>query len=83
MVICMPSLLYAMFVKGYLPLCIQGDMTMMPADFLIDESGVICVGHYGKDEGDHLSFEQIKKISLNKDLFKESVNMVCPYYVIG
>jgi peroxiredoxin len=56
----MPQLLYGMFVKGYLPLSIKGSMTTMPADFLIDEQGIIRLSHYGKDEGDHLPFEQIK-----------------------
>jgi len=36
----------------------------MPTDFLVDERGIIQVAHYGKDEGDHLSFEQIKAFAL-------------------
>lgn len=63
----MPSLLYAMFVKGYLPLRIQGNMTTLPADFLVDESGIIQVAHYGRDEGDHLSFDQVKAFSLKEN----------------
>jgi peroxiredoxin Q/BCP len=35
-------------------------VTRMPADFLIDEKGVIDVVHYGTDAGDHLSFETIE-----------------------
>jgi peroxiredoxin len=50
----MPSLLRAMFVNGYVPWVIKGSMTTMPADFLVDENGVIKTAYYGKDEGDHL-----------------------------
>jgi peroxiredoxin len=60
----MPALLRAMFVKGYLPLVIKGSLTIMPADFLVDEDGVIQNAYYGKDEGDHLPFEQVKAFSL-------------------
>lgn len=55
----MPTLLKGMF-KGYVPLIIKGSMTTMPADFLIDREGNIKTVHYGKDEGDHLSFDEIK-----------------------
>lgn len=55
----MPTLLKGMF-KGYVPLIIKGSMTTMPADFLIDRDGNIKTAHYGKDEGDHLSFDKIK-----------------------
>lgn len=60
----MPTLLRAMFVNGYWPLVIKGSLTTMPADFLVDENGVIQTAYYGKDEGDHLSFEQVKAFSL-------------------
>ena len=55
----MPTLLKGMF-KGYVPLIIKGSITTMPADFLIDRDGNIKTAHYGKDEGDHLSFDEIK-----------------------
>ncbi len=63
MVFRMPKLMKAMF-KGYLPIKIKGSWTTMPAEFLIDQSGVIQLAHYGKDEGDHLPFEQVKAFSL-------------------
>ena len=63
MVLRMPRLLYGMFAKGYLPLTIKGSMTTMPADFLIDEQGIIRLSHYGRDEGDHLPFEQIREFA--------------------
>jgi peroxiredoxin len=65
MILRMPKLIKGMF-KGYLPIIIKGNWTTMPADFLIDQSGVIQVAHYGKDEGDHLPFEQVKAFSLKQ-----------------
>ena len=58
----MPTLLKGMF-KGYLPLIIKGSLITMPADFLIDREGNIKTAYYGKDEGDHLDFEQVKAFS--------------------
>ena len=60
----MPTLFKGMF-KGYVPLIIKGSMTTMPADFLIDREGIIQTAHYGKDEGDHLSFDEIKAFANN------------------
>ncbi|MFN2309753.1 MAG: peroxiredoxin family protein, partial [Gammaproteobacteria bacterium] len=36
MLVRMPTLIYGMFGKGYLPLRINGSLTTMPADFLVD-----------------------------------------------
>ena len=47
----------------YIPTTIQGSMTTMPADFLIDRNGIIQKAYYGNDEGDHLHFEQVKAFS--------------------
>ena len=58
----MPTLLKGMF-KGYVPLIFKGSLITMPADFLIDREGNIKVAYYGKDEGDHLAFEQVKAFS--------------------
>lgn len=58
-----PSLLYAMFKKGYVPLTIGGRMNTMPADFLVDRQGVIQEAYYGRDEGDHLDFERIRQFA--------------------
>jgi len=63
MMLRMPTLLYAMFLKGYLPSSIKGDMTTLPADFLVNEKGVIDTIYHGKDSGDHMPFEQIKVFS--------------------
>jgi len=59
----MPSVLYAMFAKGYWPTSFGGKLTTMPADLLVDEQGIIQVAHYGKDEADHLPFERVKAFS--------------------
>ena len=56
----MPTLMKAMF-KGYLPLTIDSSLTRMPADFIIDEEGIVLVAYYAKDEGDHLNINEILK----------------------
>lgn len=58
MLLRLPTLIKAIG-KGYLPTSIKGSMTTMPADFLVDERGIIHTAYYGKDEGDHLPFEQV------------------------
>ena len=68
----MPSLLHAMFAKGYWPTSPGGSVTSMPADFLIDETGVIRTAYYGNDEGDHLPFEQVKSFA------SKNAGLVCP-----
>jgi len=67
----MPTLVKAMG-KGYLPTTIQGSITTMPADFLIDKNGIIQKAHYGSDEGDHLPFDEVKAFSLNRETPEES-----------
>ena len=64
----MPTLLNAMFVKGYIPLVIKGRMTTMPADFLVDENGIIKTAYYGKDEGDHLPFHLVRAFAIEQNL---------------
>jgi hypothetical protein len=55
----MPTVLYAMFVKGYIPWTVKGSMTTMPLDILVDERGTVQSVYYGKDEGDHMPLNQI------------------------
>lgn len=62
----LPSLLHAIFARGYFPTSIKGRLTTMPADLLVDETGVIQTAYYGKDEGDHLPFERVKAFSLRE-----------------
>jgi len=57
-----PTLLKAM-LRGYLPLRIKGKWTTMPADFLVDQAGIIKQAYYGNDEGDHLLFDEVKNFS--------------------
>lgn len=59
----LPALMRGMFVNGYLPIPIRGNLFTMPADFLIDRHGIIRTAYYGKDEGDHLPFEAIKSFA--------------------
>lgn len=59
----LPSLLYAMFKKGYVPMTIGGRMDTMPADFLVDRKDIIQKAYYGSDEGDHLDFDSIKQFA--------------------
>ena len=51
MVVRMPDLLYSMFVKGNIPFVFKGSLTTMPAEFLVDEHGIIQTAYYAKDEG--------------------------------
>lgn len=53
-----------MVLKGYMPHRMDGGLTVMPADFLIDENGVIQTAYYGKDAGDHLPFSRIKAFAI-------------------
>ena len=57
-----PTLLRAMS-RGYVPTTLKGSLTTMPADFLIDEAGIIREAHYGRDEGDHLPFDAVAAFS--------------------
>lgn len=47
--------------KGFLPGKVEGDMNRVPADFLIDEQGVIRTAYYGKDIGDHLDTAEVER----------------------
>jgi len=50
-------------LRGYLPVRIKGKWTTMPADFLVDQAGIIKQAYYGNDEGDHLLFDEVKNFS--------------------
>lgn len=58
-----PSLVRGLML-GYIPVTIKGSKTTMPADFLIDERGIIRVAYYGRDQGDHLPLERVKEFAL-------------------
>jgi len=57
-----PTLMISMF-KGYIPWRIKGDITGMPADFLIDENAIVQAAYYGKDEGEHIPLHLVKQFS--------------------
>jgi peroxiredoxin Q/BCP len=59
----LPTVLYAMFGKGYIPWVVKGSMTTMPLDILVDENGIVQFAYYGKDEGDHMMIEQVKEFA--------------------
>jgi peroxiredoxin len=58
-----PLKIFRAILKGYIPYKIQGDPNLMPAEFLINPDGTIHTAHYGKDAGDHLSFEKLKSFA--------------------
>jgi len=58
----LPTLLKG-FAAGYLPLDARGRLDTLPAEFLVDAGGIITHAHYARDEGDHLSFEQLKEFA--------------------
>ena len=60
-----PTMMKGIF-KGYIPLPIRGSLLTMPADFLIDETGVVQTVYYGKDEGDHLPLEIVQTFARNQ-----------------
>lgn len=47
--------------KGFLPGKMEGEINQVPAEFLIDESGIIRTAFYGKDIGDHLDISVIER----------------------
>ena len=51
-------------LNGYLSLTIKGNLTTIPVDILVDRNGIIQRAYYGKDEGDHLSYDTVKEFSL-------------------
>lgn len=63
-----PSVLDGVFAKGYLPTAFRGRLDTLPADFLVDEQGIIRLTYYGRDIGDHLPFEQVKTFAQNGSL---------------
>ena len=56
----------ALFTYRYLPGSVEGEIHRVPADFIIGIDGKILRAFYGKDIGDHLPLEEIKRI-VNSD----------------
>lgn len=61
----MPRVLYAVFVKGFIPRAIEGNITTMPLNILVDETGVVQYTHYGRDEGDHIPLTTLREFALS------------------
>ena len=55
-----PAVVRAVVFERYLPASFRGHLATLPADFLVDERGIIRRAYYGKDIGDHLPFEHVK-----------------------
>lgn len=47
--------------EGFMPGKMEGDINMVPADFIIDEDGRVLVAYYGRDISDHLPEEVIEQ----------------------
>ena len=50
-------------MRGFIPYRIKGSLTILPVDILINESGVVEQVKYGRDIGDHLTFDEIKNFA--------------------
>lgn len=55
----MPDIV-ASLARGFVPRHVDGDPTLVPADFLVDEAGVLREAYYGRDIGDHMPLERIR-----------------------
>lgn len=53
--------LAAALKEGFLPGRMEGDVNMIPADFLIDEEGRVALAFYGRDISDHLDIAVIER----------------------
>lgn len=53
--------LAAALKEGFLPGRMEGDINMVPADFLIDEEGRVALAYYGRDISDHLDLDQVER----------------------
>jgi peroxiredoxin len=45
--------------RGFAPKHVDGESTLVPASFLVDESGIVRVAYYGRDIGDHLPIAEL------------------------
>lgn len=58
----LPSLIRAMLDPLFRMARPDSSITRIPADFLIDEGGVIAESYYGRDIGDHIPFRRIDQL---------------------
>jgi hypothetical protein len=59
----LPSFIMAI-LKGFIPLQTKGYLDIVITDVLIDETGTVVDVQYGRDIGDHYTFDKIKEFSL-------------------
>lgn len=52
-------------LHGFFPGKMEGDKAIIPADFLINEEGIITHTHYGHHIGDHIPIRRIQKFIKN------------------
>jgi len=55
-----PGVFVEALKKGFKPGKMEGDKTIIPADFLVNPDGRIAVAYYGKDISDHLPVSEIE-----------------------
>ena len=56
----MPTLIRGVMM-GHIPFKTDGHLLTMPAEFIINSKEEVILSHYGKDEGDHISFNKIEE----------------------
>jgi thioredoxin-dependent peroxiredoxin len=44
------------------PMKQDGHVSRIPAEFILDEKGVVALAHYGRFIGDHLEIERLKEV---------------------
>ncbi len=55
--------IWSAMLQGFIPFRIKGSLSILPVDVLVNEKGVVEKVKYGKDIGDHMSFEEIKEFA--------------------
>ena len=55
--------IFLAMTKGYIPYRIKGALDILPVDVLINEDGIVEKVKYGKDIGDHMSFDEVKSFA--------------------
>ena len=55
-------------LNGFFPGKMEGDLAIIPADFLIGKNGIIQKAYYGKNFGDHIPTKEINSFSNYYDI---------------
>ena len=59
----MPTLMKGL-LKGYIPKEVSSRLLIMPLSLLVDEKGIIRTIYHGRDEGDHIPLETVKRFAI-------------------